>query len=68
MEQELENQRELKDFIENHQLRDRYSNIHFKAIVSIKTSQNEIIKETMKVMITFDDCCKKVEMSWYLEK
>jgi hypothetical protein len=55
MEQGYDNQGELKDFVERHKLMDMYSNIHFKASVSIKTAKNEIVDEEMNVMITFDD-------------
>lgn len=55
MEQELDNIRELKDFVENHQLNDRYPIVTFKAIVSIKTAQKEIKEALMDVMINFNE-------------
>lgn len=54
MEKEYINLGELKDFVGKHKLRDMYSNIHFKALVSIKTALNEILNEEMEVRITFD--------------
>lgn len=46
---------ELKDFIEDNNLMDRYSNVQFKALVSIKTVQREIKTVKMGVRISFDD-------------
>lgn len=45
----------LRNFVHDHDLLDRNSNIHFKAIVSIKTALNRIPNEEMEIRITFDD-------------
>jgi len=55
MEQEYINNGELKDFVSDNNLMDMYSNIHFKALVSIKTAQKEIKSKEMEVRITFDN-------------
>lgn len=51
---EFTNLEELKDFVESHELMDSHSNIQFKALVSIKTTLNEIEEEEMTVMINYD--------------
>ncbi len=50
----IENCGVLKDFVQNHELQDRYSNIDFEAIITIETSNNKINKQQMDVQITFD--------------
>ena len=55
MEQGYINQGELKDFIEDNNLMDMYSNVNFKALVSIRTAQSEIKSKEMGVRISFDD-------------
>lgn len=46
MDESLDN---LRNFVHDHDLLDRYSNIHFKAIVSIKTALNRIPNEEMEI-------------------
>ena len=55
MEKKIDNSQELRDFVETHDLRNRFSIIHFKSLVSITTAQNKLINKEMEVMITFDD-------------
>jgi len=54
MEQGYINQDELRDFVFKHKLMDKHSNIQFRALVSIKTDNNELLNEEMNVMITLD--------------
>ena len=55
MEKKTINSRELRDFVETHDLRNRFSIIHSKSIESITTVQNKVTIKEMEVMITFDD-------------
>lgn len=43
--------RELKDFIEKHNLRDNYSNVHFRALADIEAQEKQIYKEELKVLV-----------------
>lgn len=52
---EYENAHQLREFVEKHDLIDRFSVIQFMALVSINTARNEIINREMRVMISFDD-------------
>lgn len=67
MEQEYINHKELKDFIQDNKLKDINSNIHFNALVSIKTAQKEIKSKEMKVRITFNDSGKVFLIADYLD-
>ena len=49
-----ENLRNLKDFVEHHDLQDRFSNIFFNALVTIKTATNKVTNQHMEVRISFD--------------
>jgi|GEM_PF-1307929 len=52
--QEHENTQALSDFVSTHNLRDRFSNTHFNALVDITTAKNKLVSERTKVRITFD--------------
>lgn len=46
---------QLRNFVEKHKLRDRFSTIRFLAVVSITTAKNEITNRQMEVMISFEN-------------
>lgn len=54
MEKKYRSGQELRDFVHTHDLQDRHSNCHIKAIVTITTSLNKITNEEMEVMINLD--------------
>lgn len=62
MEQVYINLGELKDFIQDNNLMDMYSNIRFKALVSIKTIQKEIRNQEMNVRVTFQEGYGKITL------
>ncbi|PZU84234.1 MAG: hypothetical protein DI529_11470 [Chryseobacterium sp.] len=45
---------QLKEFVKLHELQNNHSNIHFNALVSIKTVNSEIIKQKMAVRVNFN--------------
>ncbi|MBO2010162.1 hypothetical protein [Hymenobacter negativus] len=49
--------RELRDFVEKHDLRDSYSVVHFNSNVTITTAiaDNKVMNRNVDVMITFND-------------
>ncbi len=49
------NGQQLSDFVEKHNLMNKYSNIHFNAFVTIKTIKNIVAMRQMEVMILFDN-------------
>lgn len=55
MEQEYINGQQLSDFVQKHDLMNRFSITHFNAIVSITTANNKITNRQMEVMISFDN-------------
>jgi len=55
MEQKYINSQELSNFVEEHNLRNRVSIIHFNALITIKTAKNLIKNERVEVMISFDN-------------
>lgn len=57
MEQQVKSGQALNDFAHAHKLVDKYSNIHFSAIVTINTavSENKVTNSEMTVRISFDD-------------
>lgn len=55
MEKKYINGQQLTDFVETHDLRNSYSNIHFNAIISITTAKNRLVNQQMEVMISFEN-------------
>jgi len=55
MEQKYKNGQQLSDFVEKHDLINRFSIVHFNAIVSITTAKNKITNRQMEVMVSFDN-------------
>lgn len=43
--------RELKDFIEKHNLRDNYSNVLFQATVDIEAFERQIYREEIEILV-----------------
>jgi hypothetical protein len=50
-----DNSHELRDFVDTHHLRNRYSVIHFNAIISITTAKNKVTNLAAEVMVNFDE-------------
>jgi hypothetical protein len=55
MEQNYINGQQLSDFVEKHNLMNRFSIINFNALVNITTNSNKITNRQMEVMISFDN-------------
>jgi len=55
MEKKDFNGQQLRNFVETHELRNRFSIIQFNAVVSITTAMNKITNQQMEVMISFDN-------------
>ena len=55
MTQEEINGGELRDFVETHKLRNRFSLIHFNALVSITTAKNTVNNKRIEIMMSFDN-------------
>lgn len=55
MEQCYINGRELKDFVEQHDLQNRYSVTHFQALLTIRTAENKMINRQVEILISFDN-------------
>lgn len=55
MQNKIENNRELRNFVDVHDLRNKHSVIYFNAIVSITTANSKITDEKFPVMISFND-------------
>ncbi len=55
MDQKHISRTQLSDFVAKHKLRNRHSDVHFKAVVSIKTDSDELLNKQMEVMISFEN-------------
>ena len=43
--------RELKDFIEKHNLRDNYSNVRFQALIDIEAFEKQVYKKEIEILV-----------------
>jgi hypothetical protein len=62
-EKESKNHRQIRDFVEVHNLMNRHSLVYFEALVSITTIKHIIRNEKMEVGITFDDVFSMADLN-----